>query len=197
MVIVGLTGGIGSGKTTVLRMFNDLGVAYYIADVEAKHLMNESPIIKEELIALFGKKAYKKGVLSRSYIADIVFTDKEKLAKLNAIVHPQVRIHFQDFLKTEKGDYVIYENAILFESKADQFCDHIITVTAPINERIYRVMQRDKISRKKIEQRINNQLSDKDKVEKSQYVIINIELEQTKAQVINIHKDILNSLKKC
>ena len=130
MIVVGLTGGIGSGKTTILKMFQALGIDCYIADIEAKKLMNSSKKIRIKLIEEFGNETYISEGLNRSYIAKIVFEDPERLKILNSIVHPRVRKHFKKFVKKATSSYVIYENAILFESKGDKKCDYIITVTA-------------------------------------------------------------------
>ncbi|WP_337994868.1 dephospho-CoA kinase [Polaribacter ponticola] len=122
-MIIGLTGGIGSGKTTVANYFSEFkNVAIYIADIEAKKLMNSSQIIKEKLIKEFGEEAFLDNVLNREYISSIVFNNKDKLSSLNAIVHPEVKKHFKDFVKNNVDKlYIIYENAILFESKSNFF----------------------------------------------------------------------------
>jgi dephospho-CoA kinase len=191
-MVVGLTGGIGSGKSTVLERFKALGaVAIYNADVEAKKLMNTSPIIKSKLIGLFGKDAYKDNQLNRSFIASVVFSDKEKLEKLNAIVHPEVYDHLNSFIEENRfKDYVLYENAILFENKSDVFCDYIITVIAHENIRIDRVVARDGISRQEVEKRINNQWLGVKKALLSNYVIINEDLKTIDNQIVNIHNNL-------
>lgn len=190
-MIVGLTGGIGSGKTTVLEYFKALGTKVYIADLEAKKLMHESEIIREKLIVLFGEKAYVNGQLNRAFIADIVFKDKNKLKQLNAIVHPELRKHFLDFAKEVKNGYVIYESAILIENNNDSFCDKIILVTAPIEERIRRVMERDSVTKSQVMDRINNQLPDVEKRKKADIVIENLNLAETKVKVSELHEQFL------
>jgi dephospho-CoA kinase len=189
MKIVGLTGGIGSGKTKVANFFSSYtGVAIYIADVEAKQLMSSSVVIKEKLIQNFGERSYTKGRLNRKYIADTVFNDKEKLTQLNAIVHPEVRNHFQNFIKNNsQKEYIIYENAILFESKSNLFCDIIITVFAAINTKIKRVISRDKSSEKEVLNRMKNQWKDNKKMLQSNYVICNENLDETRKSVHKIH----------
>jgi len=189
MKIVGLTGGIGSGKTTVANFFSSYtNVAIYIADVEAKQLMSSSVVIKEKLIQNFGERSYTKGRLNRKYIADTVFNDKEKLTQLNAIVHPEVRNHFQNFIKNNsQKEYIIYENAILFESKSNLFCDIIITVFAAINTKIKRVISRDKSSEKEVLNRMKNQWKDNKKMLQSNYVICNENLDETRKSVHKIH----------
>ena len=188
-MIVGLTGGIGSGKTTVVNFFSEFSnIAVYIADVEAKKLMTSSIIIKSKLIKEFGKNSYKNNALNRTFLADIVFKDKEKLKILNSIVHPEVLLHFQEFvIKNTNKDYVLYENAILLENKSNLFCDFIITVTAPLDTRVQRVILRDNSTKTSVLNRIRNQWSEEKKTIQSHYVINNLSLEKTKIQVNRIH----------
>jgi dephospho-CoA kinase len=195
MIVVGLTGGIGSGKTTILKMFQALGIDCYIADIEAKKLMNSSKKIRIKLIEEFGNETYISEGLNRSYIAKIVFEDPERLKILNSIVHPRVRKHFKKFVKKATSSYVIYENAILFESKGDKKCDYIITVTAPIDVRIERILSRDTTTKIDILNRMKNQFSDEEKVSKSDFVINNIDLKETKKEVLKIHSEILQKIK--
>lgn len=190
-IIIGLTGGIGSGKSTVLNYFKELGVATYIADVEAKMLMNTNAELQTAIINLFGNDAYKGETLNRSFISEIVFKNKSKLTQLNALVHPKVRNHFKDFIKTTEAKFVIYEAAILFESGSNNLCDYIITVTASLEERIKRVMQRDHSTKKAVEQRIMHQLNDETKVLKSDFVIYNNSFEASKTQVKTIFEILL------
>lgn len=189
MMIVGLTGGIGSGKTTVAKFFSEFkNIAIYTADSEAKKLMNSSKIIKDNLIKEFGELAIVNQKLNRKYIAEIVFKDKEKLANLNAIVHPEVKINFQEFVKNNsKKDYIIYENAILFESKSDLICDMIITVFADINTKILRVIDRDSSTKKEVLNRVKNQWKEDKIILQSNYIIYNELLDETKWQVNEIH----------
>ncbi|MGY8910905.1 MAG: dephospho-CoA kinase [Flavobacteriales bacterium] len=189
MKIVGLTGGIGSGKTTVAKFFAEFkNVAIYIADVEAKKLMNSSEIIKIKLLKEFGKESFINGELNRTFIAEIVFKDKEKLAVLNGIVHPEVRKHFQKFIENNQDKaYIIYENAILFESKSNIFCDIVITVYADLNTKINRVIARDSSTKTAVLNRIKSQWSDAKKMLQSNYIIYNEKLEDTVNQVHKIH----------
>jgi dephospho-CoA kinase len=188
-MIVGLTGGIGSGKTTVVNFFKEFSnIAVYIADVEAKKIMNSSIIIKSKLIKEFGKNSYENNTLNKTFLADIVFKDKEKLKILNSIVHPEVLLHFQEFvLKNTNKNYVLYENAILLENKSNLFCDFIITVTAPLDTRVQRVILRDNSTKTSVLNRIRNQWSEEKKTIQSHYVINNSSLEKTKIQVNRIH----------
>jgi len=189
MEIIGLTGGIGTGKTTVANMFaNFKNVAIYIADIEAKKLMNSSKIIKKKLIGTFGKKSFINNKLNRKYIAEIVFQDKEKLSILNAIVHPEVKKHFKEFVKQNQGKkYIIYENAILFETNNTAFCDKIIIVSANLDTRLNRVVLRDSSSKKEVLNRMKNQWKECKKTLQSNYIIYNENLENTKNQVNKIH----------
>ena len=188
-MVVGLTGGIGSGKTTVAKLFSKFNdVAIYIADIEAKKLMNSSEIIKKKLIKQFGESSFVNQKLNRNYISEIVFNDKEKLSILNAIVHPEVKKHFQDFIKKNiDKTYIIYENAILFESGSNLLCDYIISVYANVNTKIERVILRDSSTKEAVESRMKNQWNDSKKIVQSNYIICNENLDETKTQVNKIH----------
>ncbi|KGL60665.1 MULTISPECIES: dephospho-CoA kinase [unclassified Polaribacter] len=188
-MVVGLTGGIGSGKTTVAKLFSKFNdVAIYIADIEAKKLMSSSEIIKKKLIKQFGESSFVNQKLNRNYISEIVFNDKEKLSILNAIVHPEVKKHFQDFIKKNiDKTYIIYENAILFENGSNLLCDYIITVYANVNTKIERVILRDSSTKEAVESRMKNQWNDSKKIVQSNYIICNENLDETKTQVNKIH----------
>ncbi|AUC23680.1 dephospho-CoA kinase [Polaribacter sejongensis] len=188
-MVVGLTGGIGSGKTTVATIFANFNtVAIYNADLEAKKLMNTSPIIKSKIIEEFGDESYLDNQLNRPFIANLVFKDKSKLAALNGIVHPEVKNHFNEFVKLHADkEYILYENAILFESKSNLKCDIIISVYAPLNIRIERTMLRDNTSKIAVENRIKNQWLEDKKLLQSNYVITNLSKENTHFQVLKIH----------
>lgn len=192
MMVVGLTGGIGSGKTTVAKIFESLGAPIYIADLEAKILMEQSPSMKKKLIALFGDTAYVDGKLNRSYLSSQIFNDSDLLEKMNNIVHPEVRMHFDKWLAGQSSAYVIKEAAIIFESQKQGDYDYIITVVAEEQERISRVMKRDSKSKASIEQIIKTQFSDEEKIKLSDFIIKNNKLEDTKKQVANIHKILQN-----
>lgn len=187
MKIVGLTGGIGSGKTTIAKMFEKLGVAVYYADDEAKQLMNTSVEIKKELIDAFGERTYKNGTLNRAYLADLIFNDKEKLQKVNSIVHPKVDEHFQNWVDSQSGKFVIQENAILFESNKQDKFDFIITVTAPKKVKLQRVIDRDHSDKNQVIARMNNQLEDSFKIDNSNFVIYNTDLKQVEQEVRGIY----------
>jgi len=194
MKIVGLTGGIGSGKTTVAKQFMALGIPVYIADEEAKKLMVTSKIMQRKLIQLFGNEAYVDNKLNKPFIATIIFNDKTFLQKMNAIVHPRVANHFKKWVLKQKAPYVIKEVAILFENNGYKQCDYVITVTAPLEVRIERVLKRDNTTKEKVKAIIKNQWTDDEKVKRSHFVISNTDLESTKTQVTKIHSQILKSI---
>ncbi|WP_075343623.1 dephospho-CoA kinase [Tenacibaculum agarivorans] len=188
-MLIGITGGIGSGKTTVAKLFAAYkNVTVYYADLEAKKLMNTSEVIRKKLIREFGEKAYDTNGLNRAFLANIVFKDKEKLTNLNEIVHPEVYKHLTNFIEEHKDkEYILYENAILFENGSDKICDKIITVTAPHEVKIQRVIERDKTTREEVLHRMKNQWSDIKKKLQSHYVIVNENLNTVKENVKNIH----------
>lgn len=186
--IIGLTGGIGSGKTTVANHFIGAGIPVYIADDEARKIM-QSPEILREIEKIFGSVIFKNEVLNRQKLAEIVFSNSDKLKQLNAIIHPAVKKHFGNWILNYKNSpFVIYETAILFESGSCKDCDKIITVTAPLETRIERVIQRDKTSRENVLKRIKMQWTDDQRLGKSDFVIENINPEITKSEVGKILK---------
>ncbi|WP_203293028.1 dephospho-CoA kinase [Luteirhabdus pelagi] len=190
MKIVGLTGGIGSGKSTVAKFFSEFDIPIFIADTEAKKLMNEDANLKASLTELLGKKAYSEGKLNRKYVAGLVFDNKELLSKMNALVHPAVRNHFKKWVREQSGPYCIYEAAILFETGGEEECDATILVTAPKEVRIARILKRDNTTIPEIEARMANQWSDDDKRKLAHFTIENIDLEDTRKQVRKIHKNL-------
>ena len=191
MKIVGLTGGIGSGKTTVADMFATLGIPVYNSDIEAKKLTNSSEAIRQELIFLLGEETYKDGILDRKFLAGKIFNDKELLQKVNAIIHPKVAEHFKKWVAKQDSAYVLKEAAILYESGGDAQCDLVIVVTASKKERIRRVMERDHVSQKEVEARMRNQWSDAKKIKLADFVIYNDILQETKKQVESIHSHLI------
>ncbi|MCL5246185.1 dephospho-CoA kinase [Cellulophaga sp. 20_2_10] len=188
MIIVGLTGGIGSGKSTAAKMFEELGVPVYNSDLEAKKLMNTSVRVQKEIISLLGENAYKEGVLNRGYIAKKVFASTSLLQELNAIVHPAVRLHFLEWAKKQKSNYVIQESAIIFENNNQDFYDYIILVTAPIEVRIERILKRDTTTRENILSRIGNQWTDDKKEKMSDFKLINEDIVNLRLKTREIHR---------
>lgn len=186
--IIGLTGGIGSGKTTIANEFLCLGIPVYIADDEARKLMQSTEVI-DAIRTVFGNTIFENNILNREKLAEIVFSDPEKLAKLNAIVHPAVKKHFDEWLLNHKdAPFVIYEAAILFESGGYKNCDFIISVVSPLETRIQRVIDRDKTTREQVLKRINMQWDDEKRIAKSDFVINNVNIDETKSEIVKILK---------
>ncbi|WP_435578002.1 dephospho-CoA kinase [Gilvibacter sp.] len=196
MISVGLTGGIGSGKTTVARFFEALGIPIYFADDRAKALMVEDQELIANIKALLGDQAYTEdGRLNRAYIASQVFNDAELLEALNALVHPAVGKDFKQWAQAQQSPYVIKEAAILFENGSYTRSDANILVTAPESIRLKRVMSRDGASEEAVRARMQHQWPDEQKIPLADYVIENIDLEATRKQVISLHEQLI-SLKK-
>jgi dephospho-CoA kinase len=194
MLIVGLTGGIGSGKTTVAKVFESIGIPVYYADNEARRIMNEDEALITHLIALFGDEAYNNGILNRRYISSIVFKDKEKLNQLNAIVHPLAIADSDRWMLAQTTPYAIKEAALLFESDSYKQLNYIIGVSSPVELRIKRVMARDNISKQDVERRIGNQMSEEEKMKRCDFVILNDEKELIIPQVLKIHEQLAKNI---
>lgn len=188
MYKVGITGGIGSGKSTVSRILAECGVAVYTSDDRAKELMASSPELRTKIISSFGEEAYVDGTLNREYLAKSIFTNPEALATLNSIVHPAVMDDFDRWAEQQEGNYVVLESAILFEAKLDSRVDVVVSVLAPEELRIERAMQRDGASREAIVRRIANQISDDERTERSKYAIVNISLDDLYEDVEQLHR---------
>ena len=189
---VGLTGGIGSGKTTIANLFAlHFSIPIYIADTKAKELVANNKQLQQEIVTLLGEDAFVEGRYNTSFVAQEVFSNKEKLDKLNAIIHPYVQQDFLQWKQSQQAPYVIKEAAILFESGSYRDCDFIIMVTAPLEERIKRVMLRDKIDRETVEKRIKNQWNDEKKIELSTFVIENREIDKNLDKIEIIHSKIV------
>ena len=190
MMVVGLTGGIGSGKSTIAKAFAALGIAVFNSDEQAKALIANNAQVKKRIIAAFGEEAYQNGEYNRAYIAQIVFNNSEKLAILNGIVHPALAEYFKQWAKEQTSPYVLKEAAILFESGSYKDCDYIITVTAPEEVRIARVMARDHCTEAQVRARMAQQWSDAQRIALSNAVIENIDLESAKEQVKRINDEL-------
>jgi dephospho-CoA kinase len=188
---LGVTGGIGSGKTTVCRIFNVLGIPVFSADMEAKVIMDSDEPVMKKINALTGRDMYSAGSLDRIKMAMLIFNDRELLEKINKIIHPEVMKRFQEWEKLQDTAYVILEAAILFESGASKILDRVITVTAPVEERINRVVQRNKLTREQVIERVNNQSDDLYKTSLSDYVISNSENDMIIPAVLRIHKEMI------
>lgn len=188
---VGLTGGIGSGKSTVAAVFQRLGIPVYIADDEAKKLIDSDMFIRKEIIRHFGEKAYTPDGLNRSYIAEKVFSNKKKLALLNSITHPAVKEHFKKWLAKQNALFTIKEAAILFEAGTYRDCDFIISVVAPQSLRIERVQKRSGLSRSEIESRMAQQWTDARRIQLSDYIVLNDGQHSILTQILHIYEDII------
>ena len=191
MYKVGITGGIGSGKSTATRMLEGMGVAVYLSDNRAKELMCNDEALREQIVARFGAEAYVDGVLNRPYLAERVFSNEAELAALNALVHPAVMADFDAWAEEQESPYVVIESAILFEAGLDSRVDCVVSVLAPTELRIERTMQRDGMSREEVERRIANQISDDERAHRSKYAIVNISLEELEEDVEQLHRRVV------
>lgn len=193
MLKIGLTGGIGSGKTMVARIFELLGIPVYYADAAAKTIMNEDESLKALIIEHFGKAAYTDGTLNRAYISSIVFQNKEKLALLNSLVHPATIRAAEKWMQQQQAAYAIKEAALIFESGSQNGLDLVIGVYAPKSLRILRTMQRDTISRDEVLKRMSNQVNEELKMKLCDFVIYNNEQQLLIPQVIALHEKLLKT----
>jgi dephospho-CoA kinase len=193
MLRVGLTGGIGSGKSTVATIFSVLGIPVYYADEAAKRLMHSDEELKASLIKHFGKETYEGERLNRAYLASIVFADQEKLALLNSLTHPATIRDANLWMSRQNSPYIIKEAALLFESGANEHVDFVIGVSAPAELRIQRVMMRDKITREEVLGRLNRQLDEDEKMKRCDSVIINDEKQLLIPQVLELHERFMRS----
>ena len=191
MLRIGITGGIGSGKSTVARIFGVLGIPVYYADGAAKRLMNEDPRLIEQIIQHFGSNAYEDGKLNRSYISSMVFNNKGKLDLLNSIVHPATIRDSDDWMKLQNAPYVLKEAALIFESGSQQGLDYVIGVSAPAPLRIHRAMKRDGISRAEVTARMTRQIQETIKMRLCNFIIINDEQTMLIPQVITLHNKLM------
>jgi len=194
MFIVGLTGGIGSGKTLISNIFEIFGVPVFYADLEARKLLDQDHAIRKNLIDHFGKDIYSTGNLDRKKLASIVFHDKNSLNFLNSIVHPAVRKKFDHWVK-ERNDhkYLIEEAAILLESGGIDRFDMVVTVSSPENIRISRVMERDQVTKEDVIKRMKNQISEEERNQLADDVIMNDGTELVIPQVLQLHQIFLKS----
>ena len=189
-MVVGLTGGIGSGKSTIAKAFAVLGIAVFNSDEQAKALIANNAQVKKRIMAAFGEEAYQNGEYNRAYIAQIVFNNSEKLAILNGIVHPALAKYFKQWAKKQTSPYVLKEAAILFESGSYKDCNYIITVTAPEQVRIARVMARDHCTEAQVRARMAQQWTDEQRIALSDAVIENINLEVAKKEVRKLNDEL-------
>lgn len=191
MISIGITGGIGSGKSTVARIFEVLGIPVYYADDAAKRLMNEDPALREAITAAFGPESYANGMLNRSYLSQTVFNKKEKLEQLNSLVHPATIRDGEKWMRSQTTPYAIKEAALFFETGSGASLDYIIGVYAPTALRIQRAMQRDNISREAVLARMSKQIDENIKMRLCDRVIVNDEQQPVLPQVLALHKELM------
>ena len=188
---IGVTGGIGSGKTTVCRVFNVLGVPVFSADAEARDVMDIDTGIMLRINTIAGKNLYENGSLDRTELARLIFNNEGLLEKVNALVHPIVFSRFREWEKKQDAPYVVMEAAILFESGAYKIVDRILTVVAPMEERVNRVIHRSNLTKEQVVERMRNQMDDNQRIERSDYVISNSENDMIIPEILRIHEDIM------
>lgn len=191
MKIIGLTGGIGSGKSKILSVFSTYGIPCYESDIRAKWLMQRDAELKSQIKSFFGDQIYENDQFNQRKLAKLVFANKGKLEALNSLVHPRVKMDFKSFVSQQDTPYIIKEAAILFETGGEKDCDATILVTAPEKLRLQRVLNREKISSMDIKARINNQWSDSRKIPLADYVINNIDWDKTLKKINEIHQKLL------
>jgi dephospho-CoA kinase len=191
MLKIGITGGIGSGKSTVSKIFEVLGIPAFYADDATKNIMNESPVIRKKLIEYFGEEAYTGDLLNRKFIASQVFNDKEKLAFLNSVTHPEAIRYASEWMQKQTTPYAIKEAALFFESGSQEGIDVMIGVYTPKAMRIHRIMQRDNVTREEVLKRMQNQINEEIKMRLCDYVIVNDEQHPVIEQVLKLHEKFL------
>ena len=192
---IGVTGGIGSGKTSVCRVFNVLGIPVFSADQAASEIMNTNSEIIRSINSLSGTDMYPGGSLDREKLASLIFNDKTLLKKINSLVHPVIFDQFKAWADKQTTQYVVIEAAILFESGFSNLVDKVVTVVAPLDERVERVIKRNKLSRDQVMERVRNQMDDESRLKLSDYVISNSENEMIVPAILEIHQDIIRQLK--
>ena len=185
---VGITGGIGSGKTTVARIFEVLGIPVYYADDAARRIMNEDETLKQQVIKHFGDLSYQNGKLNREYLASIVFQDKKKLSILNALVHPATIRNSNMWMKQQTTPYAIREAALIFESGVQGQLDYVIGVSAPLELRIERAMLRDNLTRAQVLERMDRQINETIKMRLCDFVVVNDGQKAVIPQVMKLHE---------
>jgi len=190
--IIGLTGGIGSGKSTVAKFIEEMGFPVYYSDVRAKEIVNDDELLKKGIIELLGEKAYdENGLYDRKYVAEIVFNDEELLQKLNGMIHPAVKYDFEKWMGNQTTEFVFKETALLFELKLNESCFKSVLVTADDNLRLKRVMDRDRKTYREVENVMNKQMPEKDKIKIADFVIFNNDgMDELQAETENVIRQI-------
>jgi len=196
MLRIGLTGGIGSGKSTVARIFEVLGIPVYSADDASKKLMVEDKELKKNIIRSFGDQSYINGELNRKYLSAQVFNDSKKIALLNSLVHPATLKDAVEWMKKQNAPYTIKEAALIFESGSNKLLDYVIGVKSPHSLRIERAMKRDNVSAAQVEARMKLQMDEEEKMNLCDFIIVNDEKEMLIEQVLTLHEKFLVTEKK-
>jgi dephospho-CoA kinase len=191
MLKAGITGGIGSGKTTVCQVFETLGIPVFYADLAARQLMQNDPDLKKGIIALFGDESYTDGALNRMYIGSKVFGDPQKLTQLNALTHPAVIRYGQWWMAKQKSPYVLKEAALFFESGSDKDMDVMIGVSAPLPLRMSRIRVREKLTEEQVQERIARQMDEAEKMSRCDYILVNDDRQPVIDQVLSLHHQLL------
>ena len=195
-IMIGLTGGIGSGKSTVAKVFSTLGIPVFNADAHAKDLMQQDPALKQALVNEFGTAVFSNGILDRAYLGKIVFADPYKLATLNALVHPVTIQAAKNWAAAQSSPYVIKEAALIFESASSDGLSGVIGISAPLSLRIHRVMKREHCTKQEVESRMQNQISDTIKMKLCDWVIMNDDQQLVVPQVVALHEKLLQQFSK-
>jgi dephospho-CoA kinase len=193
---LGVTGGIGSGKTTVCKVFAVLGIPIFSADIEAKRIQDSDPEVQNKINSIAGKDLFASGRLDRAELARLIFSNKDLLGKVNSVIHPAVFRYFREWVQRQDSPYSIMEAAILFESGAYRMMDRIVTVVTPLEERIERLEKGNKMSREQIIGRVKNQIDDESRIRQSDYIIFNSENDMIIPAIIGIHDAMLKLYKK-
>lgn len=192
--IIGLTGGIGSGKTTVAKFIEEMGFPVYYSDVQAKEIVNDDELLKKGIKELLGEQAYdENGLYDRKFVAEIVFNNDETLQKLNSMIHPAVKYDFESWVNAQSAEFIFKETALLFELKLNESCYKSVLVTADDNIRIKRVMERDGKTYREVESVMNKQMPEKDKIKKADFVILNNgDLDELEAETHKMIRELQN-----
>jgi len=191
MLRIGLTGGIGSGKSTVARIFSVLGIPVYDSDSASKRLMAEDKELKKKIIENFGEDSYSNGSLNRKYLSEQVFRDPKKTDLLNSIVHPATIKDAEEWMKKQNAPYIIKEAALIFESGSNKFLDKVIGISSPVALRMKRTMKRSNINAQQVKDRMALQMDEEEKLRLCDYVIINDEQQMLIPQVLELHQKFL------
>ena len=196
MIKVGITGGIGSGKSTLCRLLEEFGVEVYYSDDRAKELMHADQALREALVAEFGEEVYCDGVLNRAWLSERVFRNPERLAALNRLVHPAVMADFERWAEGQISPYVVLESAILFSANLETYVDCTVAVLAPVSLRVERASQRDGADKEAVTRRIEAQMSDDELARRADYSLVNIRLEELREEAESLHKRLLHAASK-